>query len=84
MLEYFDPNPKGRKRKDTVMNQKLPITNQLLKLDNKMNVTFTYVVENEGEMICCSRNKGVNYYLHSNKFVTVMDIQTGRVVELPV
>ena len=42
VLEYNDPNPKGRKRKDTVMTQKLPITNQLLKFDLDFNITFKH------------------------------------------
>ena len=48
MLEYHDPNPKGRKRKETVMAQKLPITNQLLKLDLDFKVKYKHEIEEEG------------------------------------
>lgn len=48
VLEYHDPNPKGRKRKETVMAQKLPITNQLLKFDKDFNTKFSYKVVDSG------------------------------------
>jgi hypothetical protein len=48
VLEYNDPNPKGRKRKDTVLNQKLPITNQILKLDSELKVKYKYNIAEEG------------------------------------
>ena len=33
MIEYDDPNPKGKPRTETVMNKKLPVTHKILKWD---------------------------------------------------
>jgi hypothetical protein len=44
VLEYNDPNPKGRKRKETVMTQKLPITNQIVKFDQNFKVQYKYQI----------------------------------------
>ena len=65
------------------MNQKLPITNQLLKFDLDFNITFKHKLIDEGEIICCSRNKGVNFYLHTSKRMTILDIKSSKVVEIP-
>jgi len=74
VLEYNDPNPKGRKRKETVMNQKLPIKNQIIKFDQDFKVKYKYLIAEEGEVICATQNKGVIYYLHSTKKLTIFNI----------
>lgn len=63
------------------MAQKLPVTNQLIKFDKDFNVKFSYKIVTEGEMICCTQNQGVIYYLHTNKRMTVLDIKSEKVEE---
>jgi hypothetical protein len=74
VLEYNDPNPKGRKRKETVMNQKIPITNQIIKFDQELKVKYKYMINQEGGVICATQNKGIIYYLHSTKKLTIFNI----------
>jgi hypothetical protein len=84
VLEYHDPNPKGRKRKDTVLQQKLPIKNQLVKFDTEFKIKFVQPIAEEGEIICCTQNKGICYYLHTTKRMTVLDIAKERLEEFPI
>lgn len=63
------------------MQQKLPITNQITKFDKDFNVVFKYLIKEEGEIICCCLNKGIAYYLHSTKKMTVVDIKQQKTVE---
>ena len=82
VLEYHDPNPKGRKRKETVLNEKLPITNQIVKFDSNFKVVFRCPIKQEGEILCCCLVKGKVYYLHTSKRMTVVDIKQEKMQEL--
>ena len=73
--EYHDPNPKGRKRKETVMNEKLPLTNRLIKFDLDFKEKFSYKIQEEGEVICCTQNQGTVYFLHATKRMTILEYQ---------
>lgn len=45
MIEFNDPNPKGRKRKDTVMNKKLPVTNRVVKFAEDFSTSRVFDVK---------------------------------------
>jgi WD40 repeat protein len=65
-----------------VLVQKLPITNRIVKFNKNFEVTFSFDLKEEGEMISAAQSKGIIYYLLSNKKMTVFDIEKQRVAEV--
>lgn len=82
MIEFNDPNPKGRKRKDTVLNKKLPVTNRIVKFSEDFSTSSAFDVKSEGEIICAAQSDGIIYYLHNSKRATIFDIKREKVVEV--
>ena len=65
-----------------MMAQKLPITNRIVKFNDKFAVVFTDDIKEEGEIISATQNKGIVYYLHTGKKLTIFDIKRERKVEI--
>jgi hypothetical protein len=57
------------------MAQKLPITNRIVKFNHEFVVTSTHDIKEEGEIISATQNKGIIYYLHTGKKLTIFDIK---------
>jgi hypothetical protein len=80
VLEYRNPNPKGKTRKDTVLEKKLPITNQILRFKNFTQAS-SLKIPHDCEVICACRNEYTIFYLHNDKFITIYDMATNNLYE---
>lgn len=82
LINYHDPNPKGRPRKETVLFEKLPVTNRILKLDALLHEMHSLEIKEKGEILCAAQSNGIIYYLHCNKRVTAYSPLLGLIREI--
>jgi hypothetical protein len=86
-IEYDDPNPKGKSRTETVMQQKLPIKHKALKINPKADkVEEVHNFKHEGEILCAARNSSTKqiFYLHSGKQISVLNCALDVCFELTI